>query len=131
LSTRINKTFSVFLRVLTEHSQANRHNGIAEERCVARSTFGHTKKTLNSINQAKDRNQALSHVNFLFGALRKFITRRRPDRNMGIIEEEPQLISGDNPLKVFVFCSVSAIRRSSDYDTLSLFSLIDRECGFQ
>jgi hypothetical protein len=50
---------------------------------------------------------------------------------MGIIEEEPRLISGDNPLKVFVFCSVSAIRRSFDYDTLSLFSLIDRECGFQ
>jgi hypothetical protein len=64
-------------------------------------------------------------VIFLLDALRKLIKRRRSDRITGIIKEEPQPIPGDNPFEAARFCSISAVRRSLEYDTLSLFWLID------
>jgi hypothetical protein len=70
-------------------------------------------------------------VNFLFDALRKFITRRRPDRITRTIKEEPPLIFGANLLKTAPFCSISVVRGSFEYDTLSLFWLIDSTCGTQ
>jgi hypothetical protein len=54
---------------------------------------------VDSVNQPKDRNQALFRVNFLLAALRKLVTRLSPYRITGIIEEEPRHIPGDNPLK--------------------------------
>jgi hypothetical protein len=75
------------------------HNSIGEECCVARCAFGHIKKIVNSLNRLKDGCPTLFHANFLLDALRKLITRRCPDRITGIIEEEPQLVPGDNPLR--------------------------------
>jgi hypothetical protein len=50
---------------------------------------------------------------------------------MEIIEEELWLISGDNPLKAawLLFHQCRRKEKSFEYDTLSLFWLIDRACG--
>jgi hypothetical protein len=78
------------------------------------------------VNRSKDRNWTLFHVNFLLDALRKLITRRQPDETTGITKERRPLIPGDNPLKPARFCSISAVRKSFEYDTLSFFWQIDR-----
>jgi hypothetical protein len=101
------------------------HNNISEGRCVVRCAFGHIKKTVDWVNRPKDQNQALCSVNFLFDALIKFTTRRRPDRIMGRIKEGPWLIPGDSSLKEvrFLFHQSSQKEKRFEYDAL----LVDRE----
>jgi hypothetical protein len=110
-----------------------RPKSINEEHRVVCCPSGHIKKTFDSVNQPRDRNQTLCRVDFLLDALRTLITRRRLDRIKGIIEEESGLIHGDNPSKVghLLFHQSCQREKNFEYDTLSLLWWIDMLCGTQ
>jgi hypothetical protein len=74
------------------------HNNTSAEHCVGHCPLGHIRKTVDSVHRPKDGNQTLFHGNFLLGALKNLITRPRPDRITGIIEEGSRLIQRDNLL---------------------------------
>jgi hypothetical protein len=81
---------------------------------------------VDSVDGPHDRNQTLFRVNFTLDALRRLITRRRLDRITETLEEEAQLIPGDNPMKAVRLLFHQCRQKELRIDTLLLSCLTDR-----